>query len=132
MNAQPELFEPVPPIPRDTRAKAHAKAKISIRQIQQLLLRDLYQGRQFGADEWAGWREINEYMVRPRITGFKNATMIYRVGYAFTNQGNYQDKVAIYPYLQTRMQTMTEHADLDAVINEILDSLKPEKVKKKR
>jgi hypothetical protein len=134
---QPSLYAN-PPVPRrmpDTREKAHQKVKPKIREIQIMLLTDLYNGAHISADAWTlskGWSDRWVYLVRPRLSNFKKAGLIYRNGFGSTIDGNNQEKFKLLPIIRDRMRTLVAEVGLDKAVVEILTVFDVEDFSKSR
>jgi hypothetical protein len=120
MNQQPTLgFDTQSPVVRDTRARAHAKARPSKNALHISLIKDFY-SRSFNADAWAAEKGLSILSVRPRVSEINKAGLLHRVAYGLTQDGNDQDVFTLYPLYRERMKTLVERFGIDKAAEQIV------------
>lgn len=110
---------PASVIAPDTRAQAHDKMKPTVKSLRVRLVKDFFE-RSFTADEWATEKGLSILNVRPRVSELNKKSMLHRVGFGLTQEGNKQEKFTLYPYLCDRLERLAGEFGLDEAAEELL------------
>jgi hypothetical protein len=120
MNQQPTLgFDTQSPVVRDTRARAHAKARPSKNAFHAEIIQSLY-CKAWNADGWAESRELSFLQTRPRFSELFKAGLIWQVGTGKSALGNPQDIYDLRPAVRERINTLAERFGIDKAAEQIV------------